>query len=238
MKIKELLQKIDEVHNKFGTSTPYVCGGVVRDKFMGRLDNILDLDITTGDSSVQYLGQEFLNDMRKTFSVQSKVGADGHLSIGFSNFKLDFSSNFVLPNIDTIVGKPLSPIERETYSRDFTCNSLISDINLKNVYDLTEKGIKDIKNKQIDTILDPAIVLTNSKNRPLRSIYLSIKLDFDISKRVVDYLSKYPFLIKESTTSSLKEKLSYCVSKDKDKTIYLLKKTNMISFLPPELING
>lgn len=238
MKIKDLLLKIDDIHKINKTSKPYVCGGVARDKFMGRLDNISDLDITTGDTSVQFLAQEFLNAMKKDYNVQSKLGIDGHLSVMLGNFKLDFSSNFVLPNVESIVGKQLTNLEKESYSRDFTCNSLLSDITLSNVFDPTGKGIKDINNKKIDTILDPSIVFTNSKNRPIRSIYLAVKLDFDLSDRVIDFLTKYPFIVKESTSSSLKEKLDYCIKKDKDKTVSLLKKTNMISFIPPEMLNG
>lgn len=237
MKLKDLLLEIDNIHKEYNTSKPYVCGGVVRDKFMSKLENISDLDITTGDKSIHLLGQEFLNKFKKKFEIGSKVGADGHMSVLFGNFKIDFSSNFVLPNIDNIVGKSLSPIEKETYSRDFTCNALLSDLDLSNIIDPTGNGFKDIKSKTIDTVLDPAIVFTNSKNRPIRSIYLCVKLDFNPSKRVLEYLSKYPFLVKDSTFSSLSEKLSYCLKKDKDKTIYYLTKTNMIKFLPQEIIN-
>lgn len=238
MKIKELLAQVEETHVKFNTSKPYICGGVVRDKFMNRLDNISDLDITTGDASVQLLGQEFLNKIKKSYNVTSKIGIDGHMSILFGNFKIDFSSNFILPNVDNIVKKQLSPIEKESYSRDFTCNSLLSDLSLSDIIDPTQKGILDIKAKKVDTILDPSIVFTNSKNRPLRAIYLAVKLNFDLSDQVFNFLKKYPFIIKESTTSSIKEKLSYCINKDKDRTIYLLNKTDMIKFLPVGVLNG
>lgn len=232
MKIIELLKEIDNTHKDFNTSKPYVCGGIVRDKFMNRLDNISDLDLTTGDVSIHLLAQEFLNKVKKTHNIVSKVGADGHLSVSFGNFKLDFSSNFVLPNIESIVGKKLTNIEKETYSRDFTCNAMISDLYFKNIYDITNKSKQDINNKIIDTVLDPAIVFNNSKNRPIRAIYLAIKLDFNLSDRVLNYLTKYPFLIKDSKISTIKEKLDYCFNKDKDRTIYLLNKTNMIKFMP------
>src|SRR5260370_740028 len=45
MKLRELLQQIENVQKKIGTSTVYICGGVPRDRYMNRLDNIEDIDL-------------------------------------------------------------------------------------------------------------------------------------------------------------------------------------------------
>ena len=69
MKLRELLQKMVEVQESIGSSIPMICGGVARDKSMGRLENISDLDITTGDQTVDYLSEEFAIALRKEYNV-------------------------------------------------------------------------------------------------------------------------------------------------------------------------
>jgi hypothetical protein len=64
---------------------------------MKRLDNISDLDITTGDKSIQYLAQEFGQELSKKYNVTTRFHDDGHGSIYIGSFKMDFSSNFNVP---------------------------------------------------------------------------------------------------------------------------------------------
>src|SRR5271169_802953 len=105
MKLRELLQQMQQVQQQIGTSTPYICGGTPRDKFIGRLDNVADIDITTGDKTVDYLSQEFAIQLRKKYNVTRKTMDDGHSTIFVGSLKMDFSSNFNVPNIDQILKK-------------------------------------------------------------------------------------------------------------------------------------
>lgn len=236
MKLRELLNEIDVVHNEFKTSKPYICGGLVRDKYMNNLSKINDLDITTGDNTIDVLGKEFYNKFKDKYNIKTELATDGHRSINFGNLKIDFSSNYIYPNIENILKRKMTSLEQETYSRDFTCNAMVSDLYLGNIQDVTGKSFIDIKNKIVDTCLIPEHTFVQ-KNRAIRSVYLAVKLNFGIHKRVVEYLARYPIMIQNSYISGLKEKLNYCIKEDKDKTMYYLNKTKMISFLPPGLIN-
>jgi tRNA nucleotidyltransferase/poly(A) polymerase len=80
------------------------------------------------------------------------------------------------------------------YSRDFTCNSLLLSLDLRNLSDPTHKGFKDIKDKMIRTCLSPEITLTTNKNRVARAIYLACKIDFEIDPSIV----MYPHYIKHT----------------------------------------
>jgi len=235
MKLKELLSEIDNVHSEFKTSKPYVCGGVVRDKYMGNLSKINDLDITTGDPTIHILGKEFYNKFKKQYNIQTEIAKDNHRSISFGNLKIDFSSNYIMPGIDKYIGQKTS-LEQETFSRDFTCNAMIADLYLDKIIDVTGKSKSDIKSKIIDTCLNPEQTFIQ-KNRAIRTIYLAIKLNFGIHKRVIEYLSKYPIMIQNSSMTGLKEKLKYCFQNDKDKAMYYLNKTKMINFIPPGIEN-
>jgi len=237
MKLKELLNEINKVHLEAKTSKPYICGGVVRDKYMGNLQNIADLDLTTGDKTINVLGEEFYNKFKDKFKIRTELAKDGHRTIKFGNLKIDFSSNYIQPNLENILNRKLSLLEQETFSRDFTCNALVSDLDLTNIRDVTGKSFADIKNKIVDTCLTPEQTFIQ-KNRAIRTIYVAIKLNFGIHNRVIEYLSKYPIMIQNSSINGLKEKLDYCFEHDKDKALYYLKKTKMINFIPPGLTDA
>jgi tRNA nucleotidyltransferase/poly(A) polymerase len=236
MKLRELLQQMQAVQQQIGTSTSYICGGTPRDKFMGRLDNVADIDITTGDKTVDYLSQEFAIQLRKKYNVTRKTMDDGHSTIFIGNLKVDFSSNFMVPNIDRYlkqmgIDKPTN-MEREMFSRDFTCNTLLLTVDLKKLLDPTKKGFQDIKQKIIKTCLPPEVTLTTNRNRVVRSIYLACKLGFEIDPDIIDFVSKNPQTAKISTDKVMNEKLNAAFEKDPQKAAKLITQMNLWNHIP------
>ncbi len=220
-----------EVQQETKSSPLKICGGVPRDKVMSRLDNISDLDITNGDKTIDFVSREFYLKLKKIYNITYKISQDGHSSIYMGNLKLDFSSNFIVPNIQTI--KPgLSSLEQEIFSRDFTCNALLLDFNLSTIHDPTELGLKDIKNKLIRTCLDPKITLTSNKNRVIRAIYLAAKLDFNIDPEIINYVHSNPEVVKIATQKSLVEKLNQAFELDPDKSAYYLSQMDLWDHVP------
>lgn len=236
MKLRELLQQMQGVQQKIGASVPYICGGTPRDKFMGRLDNVADIDITTGDKTVDYLSQEFALELRKKYNLNRKTMEDGHSTIFIGNLKVDFSSNFIVPNIDDYLTKlgidNPNNMQREMFSRDFTCNSLLLTIDLKQILDPTKRGFNDIKNKVIKTCLAPEITLTSNRNRVIRSVYLACKLGFEIDPAIVEFVRANPQTIKLSTQKAMHEKLNQAFTKDPDKASRLLTQMGLWQYIP------
>lgn len=211
MKLKELLQQLQQVQQRIKSAPAFICGGTPRDRYLKNIKNISDLDITTGDKSVQYLAEEFFNILKKQFNVNKKTMDDGHTSIYLGKFKIDFSSNFIVTNIDQLlkqqnINNP-NNLQKEMFSRDFTCNALLMTLDLKNILDPTNKGIQDLNNKIISTCLSPEITLTSNKNRVIRAIYLASKLKFNIDDKIINYVKNNPETIKISSEKSLREKL-------------------------------
>ena len=226
---------MDNCRQTTKASTLYLCGGTPRDKYMSRLNNISDLDITNGDKTIDLVAQEFSNALGKTFNVNKKVMDDGHSSVFIGNLKIDFSSNFIVPNIDQhLKNKIPSPtnMQREIFSRDFTCNALLLSLDLKNIIDITKQGFTDIQNKNIKCCLDPKITLTSNKNRVIRSIYLACKLQFDIDKSIVQYVSQNPEIVKNGTQHTAVSKLNHAFGKDADKASFYLSKMNLWNDVP------
>jgi hypothetical protein len=240
MKLKNLLKLIDLVHQKYGTSTPYICGGLPRDKYLGKLVSAVDVDFTTGDKTVEKLSLESYKILKEKFNIVREIKQDGHSSIYFKNMKIDFSSNYIVPYAEKFLkklGKKPSLLELESYSRDFGCNSLLLSLDFKDILDPTGQGKKDCNNKTIKTILPPAITFkpnpkTQNNNRAIRAIYLACKLGFDIDQAIIDYLSDNPVAITLSDPKSLSKKLNQAYELDSEKTIYYLNKMNLWNYIP------
>lgn len=238
MKLRELLSLISEIAKQKEVSTPFICGGVPRDKILNRLDHISDIDITTGDQSVHILAKEVSLALG---NVNYKVAEDGHASIYIDNLKLDFSSNFRVPNIDSIlkhVGVNPTDMLCELYSRDFTCNALLFTIDLKTIKDPTGLGIEDIKKKIIKTCLPPALTLGSQNRRVPRIFYLAAKLGFDVDSEIIDWVRQNPQSISNCKPKYLIEKIHKALEFDQEKTIHLLDTMNVWHYLPviPNLV--
>ena len=236
MKLRELLRIIDATHKKSKTSKPFLCGGVPRDVILDRSNDLSDLDIATGDKTVHNLAKETSILLSKHFDIKTKIMDDGHISIFFGNIKLDFSSNFVIPNIVDILQKlgiknPTN-LQREFFSRDFTCNSLLLSFDLEKVLDPTGMGIKDIKDKIIRTNLPPEITLTTNKNRVIRAVYLAAKLNFDLEPSLMEWIKKNPESVKISSEHALQEKLDKALEFDADRATYLLDQMGLWKYIP------
>lgn len=236
MKLGDLLNLINKIATKRKISTPLLCGGVVRDKVLNRLGKIEDLDITTGDDSVKVLSKEVSIALGKKYNIASKEMEDGHSSIYLGDLKIDFSSNFNVPNIEEILKKMgiKSPtaLQKELYSRDFTCNALLMTLDLKTIIDPTKKGIEDIKNRTIKTCLAPEVTLTSNKNRVVRAIYLAAKLDFDIDPKMVEWVKKHPETVKIASSKTLTEKLNKSLSFNPERTTFYLDQMNLWEHIP------
>jgi tRNA nucleotidyltransferase/poly(A) polymerase len=236
MKLRELLQQLKNTQAKIEASPPYICGGTPRDKTMGKLENIADLDITTGDKTVDYLSQEFAIGLRKNYNVTRKTMEDGHSTIFVGNLKMDFSSNFMVPGIDGILNKmgieKPTNMQREMFSRDFTCNSLLLTLDLKTVLDPTKRGLQDIKERKIKTCLAPEITLTTNRNRVVRAIYLACKLDFDLDDGIIEYVRKNPQTVKISTEKVTADKLHDAFKRNPEKASDLITKMGLWNYIP------
>lgn len=225
-----------QVQQRVGTSVPYICGGTPRDRYLKHLENISDIDITTGDKTVQYLAQELGSELSEKYNVTVRSHDDGHASIYIGSFKMDFSSNYNVPNIDQILGQMgienPTEMQKEMYSRDFTCNSLLLSLDLKNLVDPTKRGFPDIKDKMIRTCLAPEITLTSNRNRVIRAIYLASKLDFDIDPQIIEFVQKNPASVKIASEKVLNEKLNEAFNRDGDKAAHYITQMGLWEQIP------
>lgn len=238
MSLKDLLSKINDVAKLNGISTPLICGGVPRDMVLKRNNDFTDIDLTTGDQGSLFLAKETAIGLKNMVSSYL-VMPDGHARLIINDLKIDFSSNFKIPNIENYlqsknINDP-SSLLMEVYSRDFTCNSLLMSMDLSKIYDLNKQGIPDIKNKIIRTCLDPEISLGFDHKRIIRAIYLAAKLNFTLDPNLEEWIKNHPNLISSASVKKnyLVKKLSKSIKYNKDITVSYLDKLGLWPYLPP-----
>lgn len=234
MNIREILSVISEVAKKNGISTPFICGGTPRDKVLNRLDQMVDLDITTGDAGIIKLGQALQLALP---SASYKMMQDNHSQLTLGKFKIDLSSNFKVPGIKMMLYKAgisnPTDMQCELYSRDFTCNALLLSLDLKNIFDPTGLGIKDIEKRIIRTCLPAQLTLGAQHKRIVRVVYLAAKLGFEVDPEIIYWVRKNPHFFADAKPKHLAEKLQKAVDADKNKTIKIISDMNIWKYIPP-----
>lgn len=196
MHFKELLGLIQELSEQNSISTPYIVGGVPRDVTLKHKIEFNDFDITTGNKDVIKLADLFA----QAVHTDIKKLKDGHRQVIAEGIKFDFSSNFMYKDIDTLLKdkgiKDIDDITKETYSRDFTINTLLMTLDMKDIIDITNQGFGNIQDKIIACPLDCDLSFKNSPNRILRAFYYKAKFGFKFSDAVDDSITRNLELLK------------------------------------------
>lgn len=234
MKLIDALNLLSQIAKEMGTSTPYICGGTPRDKVMGRPMVVEDIDLTTGDQSIHILARE----LARRSGGNYKEMPDGHSQLILNGLKLDFSTNYIEPGVDSMLINAglLNPsiMQQELYSRDFTCNSLLMTIDLKKILDPTGLGFQDIQSKILRTCLPAKITLGSDPKRVARVIYMATKLNFNVDQEIIDWVRKNPQSIvpdgnSEYTTKKINQALDY----DSNMVVNLINTMGLWSYVPP-----
>src|SRR6266705_784259 len=103
MNLPEILKILSDIAIDVNSNI-FICGGSPRDKVMNIPNQIEDIDLTSGDDKIHYIAKEASIKL-KSPNTSYKVLDDGHAQITIGSFKLDFSSNFNIPNIKSILNK-------------------------------------------------------------------------------------------------------------------------------------
>lgn len=237
MNIRELLSQIAQLAKSNGISEPFLVGGIPRDKVLGKLETVQDIDLTTGDDSIHRLSRLTAAALRPAVpDLSFKVMGDGHAQIQAGNIKLDFSSNYRTPGVAEKleeVGESPSPLMVEMMSRDFTCNTLLLSMDLKNIQDLTGMGMRDIKRKLLVTPLAPRTTLGSDHKRVARIPYLAAKLGFDVEPAIIDWVRRNPSALMDGVKPRyVSQKLSKAMQYDSERTVALLDKMGLWHEVP------
>lgn len=237
MVILDILAQISTLAKENGIPKPFIVGGLPRDKLLGRGSEANDIDLTTGDESIHKLADLCHREFYHKFSNLSfKRMPDGHAQMSLGPIRLDFSSAYHSPNADRILAAAgvadASPMQKELFSRDFTCNTLLATLDLNEIKDLTGLAIPDINNKILRTPLPPAVTLTNDPKRIPRIMYMAAKLGFTVEPDIIQWVKQNARKVSQLKPGYVKNKLQKAMDANGEITNRLMTEMNLWPYSP------
>ena len=204
---KDIFHTISEVADQLGVDC-YVVGGYVRDIFLQRPSN--DIDVVVVGSGIEVAS-----------ALKQRLGKKAHLSV-FRNFgtaQVKFKNTeveFVGARKESYNHDSRKPIvedgtlEDDQNRRDFTINAMAICLNANRFGELVDPfyGIEDLEDGIIRTPLDPDITFSDDPLRMLRCIRFATQLRFLIDDETFDALDRNAERIKIISGERIKDELN------------------------------
>lgn len=228
----------------------YVVGGYVRDKIMGR--DCVDIDVVAIGSGID-LAERFAEKVGN----RTKVNVFKNFGTAMVNYKedIDWQIEFVGARKESYRKDSRKPIvengtlEDDQNRRDFTINALAISLNQHNYGELIDPfdGVKDIRDKIIQTPLDPDITFSDDPLRMMRAIRFASQLGFIIEEETYKAISRNARRISIVSAERISDELNKIILSSKPSAGFkLLEKTGLLKLIFPqfqalkgaEIING
>jgi tRNA nucleotidyltransferase (CCA-adding enzyme) len=238
-KIKNIINKVAEVATTYGINNCYVVGGYPRSVIMNNIaDDVHDLDFASAwPGQATKLGSLVAGKLTK--ELPEIYHRTGTVKTTYDGIDLEFQGTYgnISDNLDIVqemerYGVSISPLNINIYARDFTINTLIQDLNDRELYDITGYGVHDIENKIIRTIVNPDIVIPSNPLIILRAIRFSLRYGFEIDKdlrRAISTNSHY--IRKVLSPERLQIEVLKMLQTDYDGTLNKMKKFGLMEIM-------
>lgn len=233
MKPRELLVKINQIAKNNSLSKPFIVGGIPRDQVRGQLQEANDIDLTSerGDT----IDLAFACSKVLPFKF-FQLFDDRHISMIIDSIQLDFSNHFIIPTIQQELNKlhikSPTPLIKELFSRDFTINTLLQDIETGEIYDFTKQGVKDIKAGVIRCPIDPNITIKHDPKRILRALQFALRFDYQLDDSLIKAIKKHKQLLKTINNEYVKDKANQLIKLNPDRAIEMMIEFGLLSVIP------
>ena len=216
----------------------YVVGGYVRDLFLERASN--DIDVAVVGSGI-----------RVAEELKGQLGRKAHLSV-FRNFGTaqvkyrDLEVEFVGARKESYSHDSRKPhvedgtLEDDQNRRDFTINALAICLNHDRFGELVDPfdGVYDMEDGIIRTPLDPDITFSDDPLRMLRCIRFATQLNFYIEDETFDALGRNAERIKIISGERVMEELNKIMATPTPSKGFVdLHRCGLLQILMPELTN-
>ena len=216
----------------------YVVGGYVRDLFLERASN--DIDVVVVGSGI-----------RVAEELKGQLGRKAHLSV-FRNFGTaqvkyrDLEVEFVGARKESYSHDSRKPhvedgtLEDDQNRRDFTINALAICLNHDRFGELVDPfdGVYDMEDGIIRTPLDPDITFSDDPLRMLRCIRFATQLNFYIEDETFEALGRNAERIKIISGERVMEELNKIMATPTPSKGFVdLHRCGLLQILMPELTN-
>ena len=232
---KEIFHKISDAADSLGLEC-YVVGGYVRDLFLERPSN--DIDVVVVGSGIKVAD-----------ALRRSLGRKAHISV-FRNFgtaQVKYKGTeveFVGARCESYTRGSRKPIvedgtlEDDQNRRDFTINALAVCLNKDRFGELVDPfdGVYDMEDGIIRTPLDPDITFSDDPLRMLRCIRFATQLNFFIEEETFDALQRNADRIKIISGERVEEELNkIMMTKTPSKGLVDLQRCGLLPLIMPEL---
>ena len=201
----------------------YIVGGYVRDFLINRKTN--DVDIITN---------ALPKDLIKLFT-DSKINDEEYGSVKILTNKYNFDINTYRKEYYNGKRRPekieyIKSLDDDLLRRDFTMNTICMNIDGK-LYDPL-KGINDVQNKIIKSVLNPFTKFKEDPLRMLRAIRFATTLQFQLEENIIKSIKKNKKLLKNLSYDLKMKELNLIFSSVNVKSgLDCLKKLDLIKYL-------
>lgn len=232
---KDIFHHISEAADKLGLEC-YVVGGYVRDLFLERPSN--DIDVVVVGSGIQVASE-----------LKNILGKKAHLSV-FKNFGTaqvkyrDTEVEFVGARKESYSHDSRKPIvedgtlEDDQNRRDFIINAMAVCLNKDRLGELVDPfgGVDDLWDGIIRTPLDPDITFSDDPLRMMRCVRFATQLNFFIDDETFAALERNAERIKIISGERIAEELNkIMMTKTPSKGFVDLHRCGLLQLIMPEL---
>lgn len=232
---KPIFHQISEAADALGVEC-YVVGGYVRDIFLERPSN--DIDVVVVGSGIQVAS-----------ALKQKLGKKAHLSV-FRNFgtaQVKFRGmevEFVGARKESYSHDSRKPVvedgtlEDDQNRRDFTINAMAVCLNQAHFGKLIDPfgGLDDLEDRIIATPLEPGITFSDDPLRMMRCIRFATQLNFEIEEDTYLSLERMADRIKIVSGERIKDELNKIILAPHPSIGFdLLQRSGLLQIILPEL---
>lgn len=232
---KDIFHEIGNAADSLGMEC-YVVGGYVRDIFLERPSN--DIDVVVVGSGIQVAD-----------ALKQRLGRKAHISV-FRNFGTaqvkykDIEVEFVGARRESYSHDSRKPVvedgtlEDDQNRRDFTVNALAICLNEKRFGELVDPfdGLADLEDGILRTPLDPDITFSDDPLRMLRCVRFSAQLKFLIDEETFDALERNASRMSIVSGERISDELNKIMMTDApSRGLMELHRSTLMSQLLPEL---
>ena len=198
----------DTIKNTQFEGKVYVAGGFVRDHFMNRESKDIDLVVVglglNGGIELAYHLHKMYNTSTpvvfKRFGTAQIVVFGEEIEIVAAR-KESYNFKDRMPIVEE------GTLEDDVMRRDFRINAVLYDIS-KGVFVDLVGGLKDIKNRKIQTTGDPDVIFAEDPLRIMRAIRFSAQLGFDIEPDTWNAIIKFVPWLKNISNERIRDEFN------------------------------
>ena len=236
---QEIFHQISEAADSLGLEC-YVVGGYVRDIFLERPSN--DIDVVVVGSGIKVAEE-----------LKRLVGKKAHLSV-FKNFGtaqvkfrqkgVEYEVEFVGARKESYSHDSRKPVvengtlEDDQNRRDFTINAMAICLNKARFGELVDpfNGLADLEDGIIATPLEPGITFSDDPLRMMRCIRFATQLNFEIEQETFEALQRMADRIKIVSSERIKDELNKIIMAPHPSIGFeYLQRSGLLQIILPEL---